>query len=51
MSCGSTPGSPITPDYKAPLAFTGTLESVVVDVSGKLISDDEAEMRMHLARQ
>jgi arylsulfatase A-like enzyme len=51
MTCGADPGSAITPEYQAPFTFTGTLDTVIVDVSGKLISDDEAEMRMHLARQ
>jgi arylsulfatase A-like enzyme len=51
LTCGADPGSPVTPDYKGPFAFTGDLRSVTVDVSGKLIKDDEAEMRVHLARQ
>jgi hypothetical protein len=51
LTCGADPGSPVTPDYKAPFTFTGTLYTVTVDVSGNLIRDDEAEMRMHLARQ
>ena len=51
MTCGANPGSPVTPDYMTPFPFTGTLHTVIVDVSGDLISDDEAEMRMHLARQ
>jgi arylsulfatase len=49
--CGSDPGAPVTPDYKPPFAFTGTIHSVTVDVSGELIKDTEAEMRMILARQ
>jgi hypothetical protein len=51
ISCGADPGAPVTPKYKPPFAFTGTIYSVTVDVSGKLIRDEEAEMRMHLARQ
>jgi hypothetical protein len=31
--------------------FTGTLHSVALDVSGELIRDPEAELRLHLARQ
>ena len=38
-------------DYKPPFKFTGTLYSVTVDVSGELIKDDEAEMRVVMARQ
>jgi arylsulfatase len=51
MTCGANPGSTITRAYETPFAFTGKLESVVVDVSGELITDDEAEMRLHLVRQ
>ncbi len=51
MTCGANPGSTVTPDYQTPFQFTGKLESVVVDVSGELITDDEAEMRLHLVRQ
>jgi hypothetical protein len=49
--CGADPGSPVTHKYKPPFAFTGTIHSVTVDVSGELIKDREAEMRMVLARQ
>ena len=51
VSCGHNPGSPVTPDYASPFAFTGTLHKVVVDVSGELIVDAEAELRMAMARQ
>jgi len=51
LTCGANPGSPITHDYVGPFGFTGTLHTVTVDVSGELITDDEAEMRMHMARQ
>ena len=50
-TCGANPGSPVTPDYPSPFAFTGTIDHVTVDVSGELIKDDEAELRAHLARQ
>ena len=49
--CGANPGSPVTPDYEGPFRFTGTLHSVTVDLSGERISDDEAERRLHMARQ
>jgi arylsulfatase len=51
LTCGANPGSPVTPAYEGPFAFTGTLHSVTLDVSGELILDPEAELRAHLARQ
>ncbi len=51
LTCGANPGSPVTPDYEGPFTFTGTLHSVTLDVSGDLITDPEAELRFHLARQ
>jgi arylsulfatase len=51
LTCGANPGSPVTDDYASPFRFTGTIHSVTVDVSGKLIDDTEAELRMHMARQ
>jgi arylsulfatase A-like enzyme len=51
LTCGANPGSPVTPDYVGPFTFTGTLHKVTVDVSGELIHDPEAELRVHLARQ
>ena len=51
LTCGGNPGSAITDDYASPFKFTGTIHSVTVDVSGELIHDSEAELRMHMARQ
>ena len=51
LTCGANPGSPVTPDYEGPFTFTGTLHSVYLDVSGDLINDADAELRVHLARQ
>jgi arylsulfatase len=51
LTCGSNPGSPVTPDYSPPFRFSGTLHVVTVDVSGELIEDSESEMRMAMARQ
>ena len=51
LTCGANPGSAITDDYASPFKFTGTIHSVTVDVSGKLIQDTDAELRMHMARQ
>jgi hypothetical protein len=36
--------APATPDYESPLAFTGTIYKVVVDVGGGTIRDTEAAM-------
>ena len=49
--CGADTGSPVWDKYKPPFKFTGALHSVTVDVSGELIKDDEAAMRLALARQ
>ena len=51
LTCGANPGSAVTDDYRSPFRFTGTIYSVTVDVSGELINDSEAELRMHMARQ
>jgi hypothetical protein len=51
LTCGANPGTPVTPAYRAPFRFTGTLHSVTVDLSGDLITDSESEMRMAMARQ
>jgi arylsulfatase len=51
LTCGANPGSAVTTDYRAPFAFTGTLHTVTVDLSGDLITDTDAEMRMAMARQ
>ncbi len=51
LTCGADPGSPVTVDYEAPFRFTGTIHTVTVDLSGELISDPEAELKLHMARQ
>jgi arylsulfatase len=51
LTCGADPGSPVVPDYKAPFRFTGEFHAVTVDLSGDLIKDSEAEMRIVMARQ
>ena len=48
---GANADSAITGDYPSPFKFTGTIDSVTIDVSGELIHDPEAELRMHMARQ
>jgi arylsulfatase len=49
--CGADTGGAVIPDYKPPFRFTGTIFNVTVDVSGDLIKDAEAEMRLVMARQ
>ena len=49
--CGADIGATGTPKYKSHFAFTGTIHKVTVDVSGEMIKDDEATVRMLLARQ
>ena len=49
--CGADGGRRSGTNYKPPFKFTGTLYSVTVDVSGDLIKDPEAEMRIVMARQ
>ena len=51
LTCGSNPGSPVTPDYSAPFGFTGTLHAVTIDLAGDLITDTESEMRYAMSRQ
>ncbi len=51
LACGENPGSPVTPAYKSPFHFTGTLHYVTIDVSGKLLHDKDAEIRLMMARQ
>ena len=51
VTAGADPGSPVTTLYKPPFTFTGTIYSAVVDVSGELIEDDDAAMRVAMARQ
>jgi len=51
LETGMDSGSPVTPEYKPPFEFTGTIDTVTVDVSGELIKDSEAEIRQIMARQ
>jgi arylsulfatase A-like enzyme len=51
LTCGANPGTAITPAYQAPFSLTGTLHTVTLDLSGDVITDTEAEMRMAMARQ
>jgi arylsulfatase A-like enzyme len=52
LSCGYDAGAAVTPAYKPPFEFTGTIHRVTVDVSGDLIEDDdhlEAHHEAHAA--
>jgi arylsulfatase len=51
ITVGADPGAPVAPFYDTPFEFTGTVHSVTFDVSGDVIKDAEAEMRMIMARQ
>jgi arylsulfatase len=51
ITVGADPGAPVAPFYDPPFEFTGTVYSLTFDVSGDVIKDDEAEMRMIMARQ
>jgi arylsulfatase len=51
ITVGADPGAPVAPFYTTPFEFTGTIHSVTFDVSGDVIKDTDAEMRMILARQ
>jgi arylsulfatase A-like enzyme len=50
LSCGFDFGAPAA-EYDPPFPFTGTIRQVAVDLAGELIKDDEAEMRLLMARQ
>jgi arylsulfatase len=51
VTIGADPGSPTTPDYQPPFAFTGAIKRALVDVTGTHIEDTEAKMRVYVARQ
>jgi arylsulfatase len=50
-SVGADPGAPVGPFYDSPFDFTGTINSVTIDVSGEVIQDKEADFKRLLARQ
>jgi arylsulfatase A-like enzyme len=51
VSVGRDGGAPVIQEYQTPFAFTGTISRAVIDVSGELVVDHEAELRIALARQ
>ncbi|MCK9344362.1 MAG: hypothetical protein M0P33_10690, partial [Massilibacteroides sp.] len=51
LCVGRDSGSPVSPDYSAPFAFTGgTIERVVIDVSGERYVDHEKEVAAWIMR-
>ena len=51
LSCGYDFGAPAAEDYASPFAFNGTIHSVTFDLSGELVTDDEAELARVMAQQ
>jgi hypothetical protein len=51
LSCGYDFGAPATENYEPPFRFTGTIYSVAIEVSGELISDDDAQIARLMAQQ
>jgi arylsulfatase A-like enzyme len=48
---GRDSGSPVSPTYKPPFRFTGgTIDKVIVDVTGEHFVDHEAQVRAYLMR-
>jgi arylsulfatase len=51
LSVGRDSASPVSPDYRAPFAFVdGTIERVVIDVSGDHYVDHEQEVLAYIVR-
>jgi arylsulfatase A-like enzyme len=51
LSCGYDFGEAVTHQYVAPFRFTGKIRKVVTDLSGDLIEDDDAKVRLLMAQQ
>jgi len=52
LSCGRDDYDTVNPqDYRAPFVFTGEIKEVVLDVSGDLIKDEEAELKRLMTEQ
>jgi len=51
ITIGEDTGSPVTPEYQPPFAFTGTIKRVRVDVSGEPFEDQAAHFKAMMARQ
>jgi arylsulfatase len=52
LTCGYDGGEPAAPEeYSDAFPFTGTIKRVTLDLSGELIPDTEAELKIAMARQ
>jgi arylsulfatase len=51
VAVGRDEGAPVTSAYEPPFEFTGKVLSVTIDVSGRLVRDEDAEMRTIMAHQ
>ncbi len=52
LTCGYDGGDTVAPnEYSDRFAFTGTIHRVTLDLSGELIQDTEADMRIAMRRQ
>jgi arylsulfatase len=52
LTCGYDGGDPVAKEeYSDTFAFTGTIKRVTLDLSGELIPDTEAEMKIAMRRQ
>jgi arylsulfatase len=52
LSCGYDAGDPAAPEeYSGEFRFTGKIKRVTIDLSGELIADTEAEMKIAMRRQ
>lgn len=51
-SCGYAAFDSVAPEvYEVPFRFTGAIKQVVIDVSGEVIKDDEAELKRLMTQQ
>ena len=51
LSCGYDFGEAVSHEYEAPFTFSGEIQKVTFDLSGDLIVDDEAQVRLLMSRQ
>ena len=51
MLVGLDAGSPVSPQYKPPFRYAGSLHRVTVDLSGEPVVDHAAEMRAFMRKQ
>ena len=52
LTCGYDGGEPAAPEeYTGAFPFTGTIKRVTLDLSGELIPDTEADLRVAMMRQ